>query len=302
MEPHLSDEFLDRVRRAYRLALTGSMRARLGWQKINARRADVHAALMTNDNSALRGIFANPTTTDLYFGMDNLCRSLQSLTDADNFVDVALGNNRGRLARYQVQRVLEILPTLLEPRAVIEIGPGMGRVAYLAFRAGITDYTTVDLPLGIVGQACFLGRALSPDALWFEGEEVAKASGRLKLRYRLPHDGRWALAFNADSMPEMPIAEAFTCACWLGSHAHNFLSINRMDAFQVSDVMRFAATGLCQERKPCSAWPGYTDELYAMRAATLPSLRFAALLAVHGFRYCIHPILLRLSIFVVRGQ
>lgn len=295
MSEYLDDRFLERVKRCYCSAITEPRRARRGWKKINARRSDIHAALIVPDNAALRNIFANPTTTDLYYGMDDLCRSMSGPIDSTKFIEVALASLRGRLAAYEAQRVLDILGATVLP-SVIEIGPGMGRVAYLMFRAGVTDYATVDLPLGIAGQACFLGRALGPDKLWFEGEDATSAKGRIKLFFSLPISRRWEVAVNVDSMAEMPIGEAFSYARWLSPHVNMFFSINQKDAVQVSQIMTFAGTGECQLRRPCPAWAGYSEELYKVRHADFSSLRFTALLAAHGLRYCLHPVIRRLSI------
>jgi hypothetical protein len=59
---YLDEEFLDRVRRAYRTALRVDLKATGPiWSAIDARRADVHAALLDDTNTRLRQIFADPT-------------------------------------------------------------------------------------------------------------------------------------------------------------------------------------------------------------------------------------------------
>ncbi len=55
---------------------------------------------------------------------------------------------------------------------VLEIGAGLGRTAYYAWRAGIRHYTIVDVPLTAVAQADFLGRTLGPEALTLAGEDA----------------------------------------------------------------------------------------------------------------------------------
>jgi hypothetical protein len=165
MDAYLSDEFLDRVKRCYRLAIAAPRRARRGWKKINARRSEVHAALLSDGNAELRAIFANPTTTDLFYGTDDLCVSIKGPIDPTDLTKALLNNAKGQQNAYQAQRVLDICGTG-SAASVLEIGPGIGRVAYLVHQAGIACYATVDLPLGIVAQACFLGRALSPETLW----------------------------------------------------------------------------------------------------------------------------------------
>ena len=249
MEPHLSDSFLDRVKRCYHLAIGSVLVSGGQWTAIDQRRADVHSALLANDNHRLREIFRNPTTTDLYYGVDHLCRSITQIR-SDIFVDAALQSDRGRSAVYQA----ELARTLLggtTSRSILEIGPGMGRVCYHLYRFGSIDCTTVDLPLGIVAQACFLGRALGPDTLWFAGEKESLAEGRIKLLFTRP-DKQYGLAINVDSITEMPEAEAFRYAQWLRTHASLFLSINHgKNRFAVAELMAFAGM-TCRLRKPWS--------------------------------------------------
>jgi hypothetical protein len=45
---------------------------------------------MAHNNSALRSIFIDPTTTDLYYGVDRLCRSHVRLSDPSDFLNEAL--------------------------------------------------------------------------------------------------------------------------------------------------------------------------------------------------------------------
>ena len=100
--PSLDDDFLDRVRRSYRLGIVLGERAGYIWQLIDERRADVHAALMSATNDGLRRVFANPATTDLFYGIDELCRSRPPQQIDGSIVDHLLANHRGTLAAYQV--------------------------------------------------------------------------------------------------------------------------------------------------------------------------------------------------------
>ena len=236
---HLSGPFLDRVRRSYKLAL-GASNTRHGrmWDNIDERRASVHAALLAKADDDLRNIFADPLSTDLFYGCDNLCQSMlggnfddpgivnyysdvarsdlfflaqalkidkgdlasfdheNALRDADQLLNQAIlfptlfrgelglrttrgiASYRAIQAVYQTWRTLSLL-TDCDQKSVIEIGPGMGRTAYYAYRAGLTDYTTVDLPMGMVAQACFLGAALGPEKIWMPGDNDALAEGQM---------------------------------------------------------------------------------------------------------------------------
>ena len=81
-------------------------------------------------------------------------------------------------ALYQTWRLFQLVGP---KQSIVEIGPGMGRTAYYAYRAGLTDYTTIDLPLGVVAQACFLGAVLGADKIWMEGDDEGSTDGRIKL-------------------------------------------------------------------------------------------------------------------------
>ena len=274
VEAYLSDVFLDRVRAAHRRAVAATKPARGQWAAHDQRRADVHAALLADNNDVLRSIFADPTATDLYYGVDRLCRSHVRLNEASQFIFEALNvaDPRVRCAAYQIERLRQIDPTA---RTVVEIGPGMGRAAYYGHLAGL-DYTTIDLPLGIVAQACFLGQALSPDALWFAGEDLIPQEGRIKLLYDAP-DRHFDMALNVDSITEMPVAVAFDYFYWAAGHTRCLFSINHcQNPFTVAQLAAFSAPSEILVKAPCSVWDGYVEEAFLLnRRSSLRHWRLA---------------------------
>ena len=274
VEPYLSDAFLDRVRAVYRRAIAATKPMRGLWAFHDQRRIDVHAALLASGNDALRAVFSDPTATDLYYGVDDLCRSVIKLNNPSEFIPRALHHDRARIAAYQIERMRELMPSA---RTAVEIGPGMGRAAYYGHLAGIS-YTTIDLPLGIVAQACFLARALSPDSLWFAGEEPFLSSGKIKLHYHAP-DFRFDVALNVDSITEMPASVAFDYIRWTAAHARLLLSINHdNNRFTVSQLATFSVPAQTIAKRPCPAWQGYMEEAFLLNQKDiLPGrLRFAA--------------------------
>ena len=68
-----------------------------------------------------------------------------------------LASFRAIQAIYQAWRIFELTNGKSNP-AILEIGPGLGRTAYYCYQAGLTDLTTIDLPLGVVAQAFFLSQ------------------------------------------------------------------------------------------------------------------------------------------------
>ena len=271
VEAYLSDAFLDRVRRAYRRAIVATTPVSGQWASNDARRDDVHAALVANSLDALRAIFVDPTTTDLYYGVDRLCRSHVRLNDASEFVFQALNHHdpRARCAAYQINRLQEIDSAA---RSVVEIGPGMGRAAYYGHLAGL-DYSTIDLPLGVVAQACFLGRALGPDALSFEGENEFSPDRRIKLFYSAP-DRHFDVALNVDSITEMSPIVAFDYFRWIAGHTRLLLSINHdKNAFSVAQLAAFSVPHVVIARRTCPVWQGYTEEAFLLKGiGVLPQL------------------------------
>lgn len=272
MEPFLADPFLDRVRRAYHLALkAGARTPGVMWKAIDAYRSDVHAALVADGNDALREIFADPVTTDLYFGVDNFCRSLLGTSNGRSFLELALESYRVPLAQHQLSSVRAALASL-DGSSVVEIGPGVGHCAYLGFSAGI-DYTTIDLPLGVVAQACFLGRAANPENIWMDGDPGQATAGKIKLFSvaRLP-DRQFDVALNVDSMTEMSLGAALDYLGWINKHARLFISINHeTNPFRVAEI---APAKLSIIRSSRVIWPprddGYFEESFLLDP-TVPS-------------------------------
>lgn len=265
MEPYLSDSFLDRVKAAYRRARqTGGRAKGRTWQKIDARRRDVHEALLTDGNAALRSIFADPVATDLYFGMDNLCRSIIGSSNGEPFLRLAFQSVRAARAQYQAERLLAAL-ALINGKSVVEIGPGMGHCAFCAFRAGVTDYATIDLPLGMVAQARFLGEALGPDRIWMAGEPNGIAN-RISL-YSIPDVPRrkFDLVLNVDSMTEMSLLAALNYITWINRHSRLFLSMNHeVNPFTVASIAHCGLTGKRLDRRPVPDRDGYFEEIFSV--------------------------------------
>jgi hypothetical protein len=310
MNEYLSSAFLGRVRRSYKLALSASTAGNSKiWGPIDEKRSVIHSALLDKDDGALRNIFADPVSSDLFLGTDYLCHSVigqlksgnvQPLAvlagerveriDVDGITDhfkkvtwkglvafaraarlndasevesilksldkllnqtvsfpnlpgeIGLATSRG-IATYRAVSSLHqawLILHLLENcknKSVIEIGPGLGRTAYYAFQAGITDYSTVDLPMGVVAQACFLGAALGPDKIWLHGEDDRTGCIRLYVAGNQPDERKYILAFNSDSMSEMTMSAAINYAQWIWRHCGSFLSINHdLNLFTVRDI------------------------------------------------------------------
>jgi hypothetical protein len=175
-----------------------------------------------------------------------------------------LASGRALWAIYQTARLRQIIDGR---RNVLEIGPGMARVGYYAGRAGLR-YTTVDLPLGIVAQACFLAATLGPDAIWLPGDDPADADDKIRLlspAMLRDRDEQFDVILNADSYVELGWPEALRYGFWLKRHARFFLSINhiqlrRLRTNWVARICRWPSA--CLER-PNPLWSNYIEALYS---------------------------------------
>lgn len=105
-----------------------------------------------------------------------------------------------------IHSVRGLLPSL--PANVLEIGAGIGMLAYYLKHRGI--YDLIDLPVMAVIQAALLIETVGPDAVWLAGEAVGRQRIRIHgLHYQAAASNlRYELIVNQDSMPEMAEAAA----------------------------------------------------------------------------------------------
>jgi hypothetical protein len=294
-----TDKFLNRVKRAYIAAFSESptLPFRSVWGSIAAIQTEIHQALTAESNDALRVIFSDPASSDLFYGLDNLCASFLSqdldfsplIAGADELLKKvqafdAIGfdlrfptpfrGEWGTPTEYGVatyRAVLALYQTLLILRLagrdakVIEIGPGLGRTALHCDQAGIRNYTTVDRPMGMVAQACFLGATLGENKIWFSTDECASDE---KIRVISFADARklnehFSVAINVDSITEMPLLTGLAYGKWIRQTCDIFVSINR--SYHRSGMGRIR--WLCfpfdeHSKKEFPLRPGYHEEIF----------------------------------------
>jgi hypothetical protein len=173
-------------------------------------------------------------------------------------------SDRARRAKFQLNRLTASLAQVAG-RSVVEIGPGVGHCAYFAFRAGLTDYTTIDLPLGIVARRVFL-RKRSTRPNFGSRASNKKSCSKISLfsTARLP-TRRYDVALNVDSMTEMSLQAALDYADWISGHASVFLSMNHeLNPFTVAEVARHRIAGRMTSRTPWPDRPGYFEETFVI--------------------------------------
>ncbi len=188
--------------------------------------------------------------------------------------EVALMTSRGPVSYRAVQAVyqairLKQIARMLGGRRCVEIGAGMGRTAYYAYRLGLRDYTIVDLPTAIVGQACFLAATLGEDSISLPGEN-ARAPIKLRPPQWIDRSAeKFDIALNVDSLTEMSKAYAKTYLKFIKRRCRSFLSINHeANPFTVRELFgdRFLA------RHPYPMRDGYVEE-FALRPLHRPQDR-----------------------------
>ena len=342
---YLNHDFIERVKRSYRLAMTDYCDNGAGiWAQIDNLRRPVHDALMATSNETITNMFENPVSCDLFYGMDNLANSIETGSPVDPTIDQArsdqaafligevthalglrrwvpesaeqyrsyykqsayadppadaenllriierelgflidfpspfrgerglvtqrgLASYRAIQALYQVFRVQQELATVTNA-SVLEIGPGNGRTAYYAVKAGISRYATIDLPMGVVAQACFLGATLGPDKLWMIGDDC-QSDDRVRL---LPSNRldllkeRFGVVLNVDSMTEMGEDVALHYVQWIASNADIFLSINHeANVITIPSLARRIFGTVEYRRFPYWMRPAYIEEIFRMK-------------------------------------
>lgn len=325
-----TEQFISRVQRAYRIGVAAlNIPKGTTWHTIGGMSSDLHRLLMSDKRKNLPELLANPRRTDLYYGMDTLCRSImdnvlaspisnhdaygKSISDSVRKLAEALGvvrvynpefqstteievslealleridahlgvhvefpnpfpdelgiqtvrgiaSNRAIQAIYQAKRAAD----LADGGRIVEIGGGVGRTAYYALALGVQDYVIVDIPMSLVGQACFLAATLGEDAVVLEGEEPSPRNHpavRLLAPSSLHSAGQSAVTINVDSFTEMGREHAENYVRYCSGNTPILLSINH-------ETNPFTARELFSKRAKVSRYPYWMREGYVEEIAT----------------------------------
>lgn len=187
--------------------------------------------------------------------------------------EVGLATSRGiatyRCAQsiYQAWRIAELVQHRENAR-VLEIGPGLGRTAYYAFRLGLRDYTLIDIPLSSAAQGYFLGRVLGENAVSLFGESSVAPITVAPPSYFLDGAESYDLVVNVDSLTEMSRSVADSYWRRIQRGVPVFLSINHeRNSFTFRDL--YVASGHAASVKRAPYWlrRGYVEELAVLEAS-----------------------------------
>ena len=167
-------------------------------------------------------------------------------------------------AAYCAYRAVDLLDGIDMPR-ILEIGGGLGYLAYYAWQFGARAYTIVDLPLTNAAQAYFLGRSLGADRIALEGEHdgLAVPDNRIRLRnpgYLRDATDPFDLVVNIDSLTEFGQSLALEYVKRAFDLSSVILSVNHeANEYRALDVYR--AQGAKIDRFPYWLRAGYVEEL-----------------------------------------
>jgi hypothetical protein len=164
---------------------------------------------------------------------------------------------------YGAHRTRELLDA--KSRSVVEIGAGLGYLAYFAYQMGFRDYTIIDLPMTSVAQAYFLGRLLGPDSVLLEGETADTHEFATKIKILPPSrfrdtTRRFDLVVNVDSMTELGHEAASEYAGQIFCRSDLLLSINHEhNDYTVNEL--FDRGSFSIDRWPFWLRNGYVEEI-----------------------------------------
>ena len=157
------------------------------------------------------------------------------------------------------------------PVEVVEIGAGFGATALYFLRlADVARYTMIDLPEIAALQAYYLGKCLGPDSISLYGEPEG-ARIRIIPPHGLTEVGSADIAFNQDSLPEIPAEAAAGYIEWIRDHvtaiffSYNHETLLPGGQFAVTSVPGLVAdVGGFESVSRDLSWsrPGYVEQIY----------------------------------------
>jgi len=128
-------------------------------------------------------------------------------------------------ALYQAHRTKLLLADRPDAK-VLEIGAGLGRSAYYCVRAGIKDYTIIDIPFTNASQAFYLGLTLGEEQVALNGEDRVASVKILTPSEFVGGAERYDLIVNFDSMTEIDTDTQRSYMAEIIARADIFLSVN----------------------------------------------------------------------------
>ena len=170
---------------------------------------------------------------------------------------------RGLNSYYCAYRALQVVGGQNGSR-ILEIGGGMGYVAYFAVLSGCQEFTVVDLPLSNLLQSYFLMRALGGDRVVLTGEpdpsqgNFVRITSLAFLAKKPPID----LVVNVDGFTEYGIETAGNYLDIIRQISPRMLSVNHeANSYSFRDVVEKTGGFANAQRHPYWMRNGYVEEL-----------------------------------------
>jgi hypothetical protein len=177
---------------------------------------------------------------------------------------------RAVFALYQAA-LTRSLSLLCKNKSALEIGAGLGRTAYYAYMAGVTEYFIVDLPLANAAQAYFLGTSLGEHKI-----RLASEFHPAPIHIATPADLNKftpGIALNADSLTEMDRSFAKQYVGFARERAEIFISINHeVNEFTARNIIDDEILNAFVMRYPHPMRDGYVEDIVFLNAAPAAGL------------------------------
>lgn len=149
---------------------------------------------------------------------------------------------------------------------VLEIGAGLGWVAYHASKFNVKEYYIVDIPLTALASSHFLGLACGENNVTLYGEKSRNTSGthyKILPPNAFPTQKQFDLVINIDSMTEMAKETAENYIKMIKQCTKRFISINHEgNPFTVAELLENDPDVKNYTRKPFWVRQGYVEEVY----------------------------------------
>lgn len=150
-------------------------------------------------------------------------------------------------------------------KCVLEIGGGLGWLAYYTRKFGLGRYDIVDIPMTAIAASHFLSVTLGEEQVSVLGEGQEKPV-RILAPSQFPENGKYDLIVNVDSLTEMGQETALDYWKKIKKCSRRFLSINHeVNPFTVRQLALDDPDLISYSRFPYWMRQGYVEEIFEFK-------------------------------------
>lgn len=154
-----------------------------------------------------------------------------------------------------------------KPQSVLEIGAGLGWIAYHASKFNVKEYYIIDIPLTALASSHFLGLTRGEKNIILYGEEnntkTPDTHYTILPPHAFPENKTFDLIINVDSMTEMGKEAAENYIKQIKRTTKRFISINHeANPFTVAELLEKDSDVKNYSRKPFWVRTGYVEEIF----------------------------------------